>query len=130
LQRHDYIAFARSQLEERRVAGMPPFSAQALLRADAPTQEAAQAFLRRAEQLANEVLLEHAQALETVFLYPPVPASMQRVADIERAQMLVEAPQRARLQAFLSAWVPLLQACNSGETRVTRWAVDVDPLSI
>jgi primosomal protein N' (replication factor Y) len=130
LQRHDYIAFARSQLEERRVAGMPPFSAQALLRADAPTQEAAQAFLRRAEQLANELLAEQVDALDTVFLYPPVPASMQRVADIERAQMLVEAPQRARLQAFLAAWVPLLQACNSGDTRVTRWAVDVDPLSI
>ncbi|MDP2016145.1 primosomal protein N', partial [Hydrogenophaga sp.] len=41
LKRHDYPAFAEQQLKEREPAAMPPFSAQALVRADAKTQEAA-----------------------------------------------------------------------------------------
>ncbi|PXW94583.1 replication restart DNA helicase PriA [Sphaerotilus hippei] len=129
LKGHDYIAFARSQLDERRIAAMPPFSAQALLRADASTQELAQAFLQRAEALAGE-LQAAGQVSAEVFLYPPVPTSVQRVADVERAQLLVEAPRRAQLQAFLAAWVPLLDDINRPPTRVIRWAVDVDPLSI
>ncbi len=35
LQAHDFDAFARSQLAERRAAGLPPFTSLALLRAEA-----------------------------------------------------------------------------------------------
>ena len=42
---HDYPAFATSQLAEREGAAMPPFSYQALVRAEGRTQELAQAFL-------------------------------------------------------------------------------------
>ena len=45
LRQHDYPAFAARQLQERHDAGMPPFAFQALVRADAKTQDAAQAFL-------------------------------------------------------------------------------------
>ena len=45
LKRHDYPAFAAQQLRERQQAAMPPFAFQALLRAEARTQEVAQAFL-------------------------------------------------------------------------------------
>ncbi|MDB5849701.1 MAG: primosomal protein, partial [Rhodoferax sp.] len=55
LRQHDYPAFADGQLEERLVAGMPPFSFQALVRAEARTQEAAQAFLTLASA-ATEAL--------------------------------------------------------------------------
>src|SRR5256885_9571357 len=40
LRSHDYPAFAARQLRERRDAGMPPFAFQAIVRADARTQEA------------------------------------------------------------------------------------------
>jgi primosomal protein N' (replication factor Y) (superfamily II helicase) len=40
---HDYPAFAAQQLQERQAAQMPPFAYQALVRAEARTQEAAQA---------------------------------------------------------------------------------------
>ena len=67
---------------------------------------------------------------EHVLVYPPVPHAVARVADVERMQMLVEAGQRARLQAFLRAWVPALIALKREHKAVLRWAVDVDPLAI
>ncbi|MCJ0761638.1 replication restart helicase PriA [Variovorax terrae] len=123
LRRHDYPAFAAQQLQERGQAGMPPFSFQALVRAEARTQEAAQGFLQRASEAAAGLA-----GADPITLYPPVPMTIQRVANIERAQMLVESPSRAALQRFLAAWHPVLHA--ERDRAVTRWAVDVDPLAI
>ena len=123
LRRHDYPAFAAQQLKEREQAGMPPFGFQALVRADARTQEAAQAFLAGAAAAASGV-----EAADRVMLYSPVPLSVQRVANVERAQMLVESASRAALQRFLAAWHPVLQTTR--EKGLIRWAVDVDPLAI
>ena len=65
-------------------------------------------------------------------LYPAVPLTVQRVANVERAQLLIEASSRNALQRFLSAWQPVLHSCRSHpEARgLIRFAVDVDPLSI
>jgi primosomal protein N' (replication factor Y) len=65
-----------------------------------------------------------------VTLYPPVPMSLQRVADVERAQMLVESPSRPALQRFLAQWAPQLHALRAAHRGLARWAVDVDPLAI
>ncbi|MEY8878467.1 MAG: primosomal protein N' [Leptothrix sp. (in: b-proteobacteria)] len=139
LQSHDYDAFARSQLTERAQAGLPPYAHLALLRAEARTQEAAIAFLEHAaalgEQLQRDAQAEAAAGAApslgiSVLIYPPVPASLQRVANIERAQMLIESPSRAALQRLLAAWLPPLQQTSPAGARVTRWAVDVDPLAI
>jgi primosomal protein N' (replication factor Y) (superfamily II helicase) len=123
LKKHDYPAFAAQQLAERKQAAMPPFAYQALLRAEARTQEVAQAFLQAAA--------EHAARLDPpghVVLYSPVPMPVQRVANVERAQLLLESGSRPALQAFLSAWQPELQALRL--RGLIRWAVDVDPLVI
>ena len=68
----------------------------------------------------------------TVVLFPPVPLTIQRVANVERAQTLVECASRGDLQRFLAAWQPALHACrNAPEAKgLVRWAVDVDPLTI
>ncbi len=127
LRRHDYAAFARQQLEERAAAGMPPFAFQALLRADARSQEAAQAFLQAASEAADGL-----EGADRVVRYPAVPLAIQRVANVERAQMLIESPSRAALQRLLSQWQPLLHALRrSPEGKgVIRWLIDVDPHSI
>jgi primosomal protein N' (replication factor Y) len=49
LKKHDYPAFAARELQERQAAAMPPFSFQALVRAEARTQEVAQGFPERRE---------------------------------------------------------------------------------
>jgi primosomal protein N' (replication factor Y) len=125
LKRHDYPAFAQEQLQERAQAGMPPFSFQALLRAEARTQDAAQAFLTAVAQLATGL-----PGADQLTLYPPVPLGIQRVAQVERAQLLVEGTSRTALQAFLTAWQPLLRAARQQHRQVLRWAIDVDPLVI
>jgi len=56
--------------------------------------------------------------------------SMQRVANVERAQMLVESPSRKYLQQFLAAWQDDLQQLRTQHKAVLRWAIDVDPLAI
>jgi primosomal protein N' (replication factor Y) len=131
LKQHDYPAFAEQQLRERAQAAMPPFSFQALVRAEARTQEVALGFLSAASAAAS-ALPQAEQWLARVTLYPPVPMSIQRVADVERAQMLVESPSRATLQSFLALWHTALHATRSQPVGrgLIRWAVDVDPLSI
>jgi primosomal protein N' (replication factor Y) len=127
LKTHDYPAFAAAQLAEREAAGMPPFGAQALLRADAKTQAAAQAYLNLAAEQAATLPLR-----EAITIYPAVPLTIQRVAHVERAQMLVESASRGALQRFLAAWHPVLHATRSAPEAkgLVRWAVDVDPLVI
>ncbi|APW36489.1 primosomal protein N' [Rhodoferax koreense] len=127
LQRHDYPRFAEGQIAERLTAGMPPFSFQALVRAEARTQEAAQAFLTLASAAAEPL-----PGAEHVTLYPAVPMTIQRVANIERAQMLLESPSRGALQKFLAAWQDVLRATRSAPEAkgMVRWAVDVDPQTI
>jgi primosomal protein N' (replication factor Y) len=129
---HDYPAFAATQLAEREGAAMPPFSYQALVRAEGRTQELAQAFLDSAAAVVGiESEFESwrdPQSKNYVTLYPAVPMAMQRVANVERAQMLVEAPSRMALQRMLAAWQPHLRTLKT--TGVLRWALDVDPLTI
>ena len=58
--------------------------------------------------------------------------TIQRVANIERTQMLVESPSRAALQRFLPAWQPVLfDTRKQAEFKsLIRWAIDVNPLAI
>jgi primosomal protein N' (replication factor Y) len=123
LRRHDFPAFAEQQLQEREQAAMPPFAFQALVRSEARTQQAAQAFLAQAAEAAQAIA-----DMEHVSLYSPVPMAVQRVANVERAQMLVESGSRAALQRFLAAWQPRLHGVRV--PGLIRWAVDVDPLAI
>ena len=129
LRRHDFEAFAASQLKEREMAGLPPYSHLAMLRADAKTAEAARGFLQAAAEVAHGL-----PGADAVAVYPPVPLNVARVADVERMQMLVESASRMALQRFLAQWLASLHALRierkAAEQRILRWAVDVDPLSI
>ena len=125
LRSHDFDAFAASQLQERLHAGLPPHTSLALLRADAKTVQAAQAYLQAALETALTL-----PAAQGVTVYPPVPLHVARVADVERMQMLVESPSRLALQRMLTQWHPALQALRSQHKGVIRFAVDVDPMAI
>jgi primosomal protein N' (replication factor Y) len=128
LRRYDFADFAQQQLKERQMAGLPPYASLAMLRAEGKTQEAAQGFLAAA--VAN---VQHlADGLGGITLYPAVPTPIQRVANVERAQLMIESASRAALQRFLSASqaVWLAQAQQHRRSGLIRWAVDVDPLAI
>jgi len=124
LVRHDYDGFAASQLRERRQAGLPPFVYQVLVTAEHSQLERAIAFLQTAREAADAC----AMAPE-VQLHDPVPMSMVRLFNKERAQMLVEAGSRPVLQRFVSEWV---RTFDDVATRVkgVRWQLEIDPLRI
>jgi primosomal protein N' (replication factor Y) len=118
--RHDYPGFAEAALRERGAADFPPFVAQAVLRAEAKSEETALGFL----MAAREVGLGLEAAVE---IYDPVPALMHRIAGSHRLQLLVQSSSRPRLQAFLSVW---LAALAEMPARGVRWVVDVDPVDV
>jgi primosomal protein N' (replication factor Y) len=135
LKQHDYPAFAARDLREREAAAMPPFSFQALVRAEARTQDVAQGFLNAASAAAQTELAGlpgFDEVMPRITLYGAVPMSVQRVANVERAQMLVESGSRSALQRFLAAWHEVLRQTRSlpAHKGLIRWAVDVDPLTI
>jgi len=127
LRTHDYAGFATQELNEREAATLPPFAAQALLRADARSQVAAQAFLNTARESGQA--LANAMGVD---LYPAVPLTIARIANVERAQLLVECGNRNTLQRFLGQWQQDLHALRATAhgRGIIRWAIDVDPLAI
>ncbi len=131
LKQHDYPTFAAAQLKERGQASLPPFSFQALVRAEARSQETAQGFLAAVSD-ASATMPDAGRLLRHITIYPAVPMSMQRVANVERAQMLIESHSRAALQHFLSAWQAVLHGTRQQPVGkgLLRWAIDVDPLLI
>ncbi|MDZ7584368.1 MAG: primosomal protein N', partial [Thiobacillus sp.] len=117
LQRHDFAGYARALLAERKQLDLPPFTRQILLRAEAPTMAAAQAFLQHAAALAPDTA--------EVSVFSATPAPMARVANLERAQLLIQSASRRALQAFVRDWRSQLDTIKP---RVARWSLDVDPL--
>lgn len=123
LTRHGYAAFAKTLLEERAHAELPPYSSLALLRAEATQRDAPQAFLHEACEHAR-----HMPAAHHVQLLGPVPAPMERRAGRYRAQLLVQAAQRRQLHGLLKTWAPQLETLPSA--RRVRWSLDVDPMEL
>jgi len=115
--KHDYDRFASSLLAERRAAALPPFMYQAMLRAEAKEVALALEFLEGAR-----TLVEH----EGITINDPIPMTMTRVHNVERAQLLVESASRPALQGFLKQWVAALRAQKA---RV-KWSLEVDPVDI
>jgi primosomal protein N' (replication factor Y) (superfamily II helicase) len=114
---HDYDHFATALLEERQQAFLPPYIFQALLRAEAPELATAIEFLEAARAC---------QLHPGITINDPIPMSMTRVHNVDRAQLLVESASRPALQAFLKEWLATLREMKS---RV-KWSLEVDPLDI
>lgn len=117
LQRHDYPGYARMLLAERKQLDLPPLTRQVLLRAEASSMAAALTFLQQAARIAPE----HPQ----ISVFNAVPAPMARVANLERAQLLLQSSSRRALQTFVRDWQPQLDTIKP---RVARWSLDIDPL--
>ena len=120
---HDYARFAASQLDERRIAGFPPFSFQAMLRAEAREMAQALDFLAAARAAAANLPSSPGAG---IMLYDPVPMRLQRLMTLERGQLLAESLSRPVLQAFLPLWMERLYALKMPAG--LRWHLDVDPL--
>lgn len=122
LVRKGYRAFAEEALLERQAASMPPYSHQALLRADATREEYARAFLEQVASWARQL------EVEGVELWGPVPAPMARRAGRHRVHLLFQADRRDVLHRLLDR-LPA-QAAGMPAAKRVRWSLDVDPLDL
>lgn len=131
LLRQGYGAFARAALAERAQASLPPFSFQALVRADSRQEQLALDFLRsaRARALAlgdgSHQGSHQGSPRGSLQVWGPAPANMERRAGRFRAQLLLQSPDRGPLHAAIRALLPQLREL-SGNRRL-RWSIDVDP---
>ncbi len=115
----DYRPPAQALLDERRAAGLPPFGALTLLRAEAHQRCRVDEFLKAAGQCAPPALVE---------ISGPTPSLMERRAGFERAELWIQAPGRAQMQKALKLWLPQFAELHSAKN--VRWTLDVDPLLI
>src|SRR6266853_1425409 len=115
---HDFTGFARSLLAERREAGFPPYVFEAALRAESRDAAHALHFLGSAIERAP-------QSRASLTVFDPAPMSLARLAEMERAQVLLQSRSRPRLQTFLREWSATLYQMP---TRGVRWHLDVDPV--
>ncbi|WP_114639415.1 replication restart helicase PriA [Polynucleobacter necessarius] len=126
---HDVDGFLAQMASEREEAKLPPFSYQALIHAEAKSLNQALRFLSS--------LKERIKALGLITsglrVYDPVPKSMMRVANIERAQLVIESDDRRQLQDALETIDRELRANSQGriskQERI-RWLIERDPISI
>lgn len=117
---HGYAAAARDLLAERRLSGLPPYSHQVLLRAEAPRREPVEEFLA-----AARAALPTGSPLQVA---GPMPAPMALRAGRQRGQLLIEADRREVLRGMLRSWQQALAALPSA--RKVRWSLDVDPIDL
>jgi primosomal protein N' (replication factor Y) len=113
--RSGYEAFAADQLHERELAGLPPFSHQAVLRGEAPDRDVVLGFLNCAAACAPGRFQVHG----------PFPAMMEKRGGRLRWYLLLQDRSRMALQRMLDEWLPRIRSLP--EARQVRWSVDVDP---
>ncbi|MFH7808290.1 MULTISPECIES: primosomal protein N' [unclassified Acinetobacter] len=113
-----YRSFAKQTLKERKAAWMPPYRYAALLRCESKQQELNQSFLQ-----------EHAQALRqasenTIDIWGPIPAPMERKAGRYQAHMVLLSKDRARMHFYIRQW---WQNVWHNKPHGMKLSLDIDP---
>ena len=114
-----YQAFAEKILKLRHNMGLPPFSFQALFKAQCRHSEEAENAL---SQLAS---FFYEQKIEGLQVLGPIPAPFSKKAGQYRWQLLLQHTSRKQLQSALSRYSPEL--IKSSQVRLI---LDVDPLDL
>lgn len=117
-----YANFARSALQERKLANLPPYTHFALLRAEAGVKTYPLNFLTNVANIAKKI------PQHSVEILGPIPSLMERKKGHFRAQLLLQSPQRTMLHQLINS---LLQQIESLPLiRRVRWTLDIDPLEV
>jgi primosomal protein N' (replication factor Y) len=113
-----YQHFAKQALVERKQAKLPPFSFQALIRAEANYPSYPEKFLRA---LTTQTLINCEFA-------GPVPAAMEKKAGKFRYHLILQSKSRKELHLAI---LQLLTAIPNNEFHhKVRWSLDIDPIDL
>lgn len=113
LVRDGYSGFAATELAQRNAAGLPPFRALALLKADGAEPERTLACLRTL-----------VAGIDGIEILGPTPAPLARRARLYRCQTALLAADRAQLGRALDR---LVDMHGGARFAGVRWSIDVDP---
>ena len=123
LTRQGYGAFAAKNLEDRRACGLPPYSFQALWRADSKSPTIAQEMLARVAENLQIRTIEQLQILG------PAPSPMEKRNGRYRWQLLLQSPERKTLHEAVVHMTHFLNQYPS-KPRDFRYSVDIDPIEL
>lgn len=112
-----YHHFSTTALLERQLTQLPPFSYQALFRAEATHASSAIEALMAIAALFPQ--------RDDMIVFGPIPAVMERRAGRYRYQLLLQTTQRGLRAQALRYVVPQLEQLP--QLRKVRWSLDVDP---
>ncbi|MDO8910750.1 MAG: primosomal protein N' [Phenylobacterium sp.] len=116
LKAQDRDAFTTAELEEREIAGLPPYGRLAALIVSGPDPVQLEAFVEKMAQTAPNA--------EGVAVYGPADAPLGLIRGRRRKRFLIRADRTVDLSAYLAAWRARFRP--PGMIRV---AIDVDPYS-
>jgi primosomal protein N' (replication factor Y) len=120
--RQGYSDFARTALAERKEASLPPFSYQALLRAQALDSQMPPLFLEAVGKLARQSSQGH------IHILGPVAAPMAKRAGLYRYQLLFQSTRRQALHVLLDGLMPEIEKLK--QAKKVRWSLDIDPVDL
>lgn len=121
LMSYSYIDFARTMLEERRQANLPPYTSHIMFRAEDHNNKNARLFLDQVRHLLNNTHKD-----ENLLLIGPIPALVPKRSGRFRWQLLLSHPLRIKLQLIVKNIVPLVG--TTYQARKVKWSIDVDPI--
>ena len=97
----------------------PPASFFALLRAESNRYTEVEKFLHLARNAARNLNCD-------VVVYDPIRPQMERLKNMERGHLLLQANSRGTLQRLLKLWMPEIRGFLLANK--VRWSLDIDPL--
>ena len=97
-----------------------------------PSCANARAAGRKEAEIVREAIAQYLGLTDPNSVKGTLEDLQERVANVERAQMLLECDSRPALQQFLTAWQSVLAEVRRSPAfkPLIRWAIDVDPLAI
>ena len=122
LTQNNYSQFSQQLLREREIIGLPPYGYLAIIRADHSDLHTAEQFLQTLRQESEKDEYSRARCLG------PLPAPMTKKAGRFRAQLIIQASDRASRHQRLQHISQLAELSPLGKK--VRWSIDVDPLDM
>lgn len=120
-----YASFAEQALNMRKLMGLPPYSAQVLVRATGRDNDNVVKFLENLTACMTDIITQqHWQGFQ---LLGPIHAPMAKKAGHFRWQLLVQHPSRAAIQQLLDHFDLVKAQFLRSDIRLT---IDIDPLDL
>ena len=120
--RHDYAAFAATELPIRKMFSYPPFSSMVRLVIRGPAEAAAKEF---AAQLAQRLTAALGQLQAQARVLGPAPAPFSKLRGMHRFQIQLQGPDGDQLRAAVRQSTADLKPPDD-----IQWIADVDPLDM